>query len=55
MSGLTHTGFETEFNKIIESDSNVNPAKINKNDYSIRNIRIENIVLKAKELLFFEN
>ena len=47
--------FETEFNKIIESDSNVNPTKINKNDYSIRNISVENIVVKVKELLFLEN
>ena len=47
--------FETEFNKIIESDSNVDPTKIDKNDYSIRNIEVENIVVKAKELLFLEN
>jgi heptosyltransferase-1 len=33
--------FETEFNKIIESDSNVNPNKIDKNDYSIKNIEVE--------------
>jgi heptosyltransferase-1 len=42
---------ETESNKIIESDSNVNPNKIDKNDYSIQNIEVENIVSKAKELL----
>ena len=47
--------FETEFNKIIESDSNVDPTKIDKNDYSIRNITAENIAIKAKELLIFEN
>ena len=47
--------FGTEFNKIIESDSNVNPTKIDKNDYSIRNIEVENIVLKARELLLLEN
>ena len=47
--------FETEYNKIIESDSYVNPNKINKNDYSIRNIEVESIVIKAKELLILEN
>ncbi|MDA7437935.1 lipopolysaccharide heptosyltransferase I [Candidatus Pseudothioglobus singularis] len=47
--------FETEFNKIIESDSNVNPNMIDKNDYSIRNIEAENIVMKARELLVLEN
>ena len=44
--------FVTEFNKIIDSDSNVNPQKIDKNDYSIKNIEVEKIVVKAKELLF---
>ena len=47
--------FETEFNKIIESDSNVNPQKIDKNDYSIKNIEVEKIVAKAMELLNLEN
>ena len=47
--------FETEFNKIIESDSSVNPKKIDKNDYSIRNIKVEKIVAKAKELLILDN
>ena len=47
--------FETELNQIIESDSDVNPNKINKDDYSIRNIEVENIVLKARELLTLEN
>ena len=47
--------FETEFNKIIESDSNVNPQKIDKNDYSIKNIEVKKIVIKAKELLILEN
>ena len=46
---------ETGFNKIIESESNVNPNKIDKNDYSIRNIEVENIVEKAKELLILGN
>ncbi len=43
---------ETEINITIESDSNINPKKIDKNDYSIRNIEVENILFKAKELLF---
>ena len=42
---------ETEYNKIIESNSNVNPIKIDKNDYTISNIEVEKIVAKAKELL----
>jgi heptosyltransferase-1 len=46
---------ETESNKIIESDSNVNPNKIDKNDYSIKNIKVENIVSKARELLILGN
>jgi len=46
---------ETEFNKIIESESNVNPNKIDKNDYSIKNIKVENIVSKARELLILGN
>ena len=47
--------FETERNKIIESDSIVNPNKIDKNDFSIRNIEVEKIVVKARELLILEN
>jgi heptosyltransferase I len=43
--------FETDINKIIESDSNVNPNKIDKNDYSIKDIEVENVVAKAMELL----
>jgi len=45
----------TEFNKIIESDSEVNPNKIDKKDYSIQNIKVDNIVDIAKELLCKEN
>ena len=47
--------FKTELNQIIESDSDVNPNKINKNDYSIKNIEVENIVAKAKKLLTLGN
>ena len=44
--------YETNINKIIESESKVNPKKINKNDYSIKNIDVEKIVDLAKELLY---
>ena len=47
--------FETEYNKIIESDSKVIPKKIDKNDYSIRNIEVEDILVKSRELLMLEN
>jgi heptosyltransferase I len=47
--------FKTEINKIIESDSNVNPYNIDKNDYSIRNITVESIIFKIKELLNLSN
>ena len=43
--------FQTKINKIIESDSIVNPFKINKNDYSIANISVKEIVKIAKLLL----
>ena len=41
----------TNINKIIESDSKVNPRKINKNDDSIKNIKISDISKLAQELL----
>ena len=41
----------TNINKIIESKSKVNPSKINKNDYSINNINVGDIVKLAKKLL----
>jgi heptosyltransferase I len=41
----------TKKNKILESDSVVNPNKINKSDYSIKNIKVGNIVDLAQELL----
>jgi heptosyltransferase-1 len=47
--------FETDINKKIESQSNVNPNKIDKNDYSIKDIDVETIVSKAKELLILGN
>jgi heptosyltransferase I len=41
----------TDVNKIIESKSEVNPYKINKNDYSIHEISVKEIVKIAKSLL----
>jgi heptosyltransferase I len=43
--------FETLINKVIESESKVNPNKIDKNDYSIKSIRIQEILIIAKQLL----
>ena len=43
--------YETKWNKIIESKSKVNPKKIDKNDYSIKSINVEEILFIAKELL----
>ena len=44
--------FVTDNNKIIESKSDVNPYKINKNDYSISDISVDEIVKIAKSLLY---
>ena len=41
----------TNINKIIESNSEVNPYKINKNDFSIKNIKVNDLVKISKELL----
>ena len=41
----------TSINKIIESDSTVNPRKINRSDYSINNIKVSDISKLAQELL----
>ena len=43
--------YETKINKIIESESAVNPLKINKNDYSIKNISVNDIVKISEHLL----
>jgi heptosyltransferase-1 len=43
--------FETEINKYIESKTNINPLKINKNDHSIKDIRLEDIVKMTRYLL----
>ena len=36
--------YATKINKFIESKSKVNPLKIDKNDYSIKNINVSDIV-----------
>ena len=41
----------TNINKTIESESNVNPRKIDKDDYSIKNIKVSDISKIAQELL----
>ena len=43
--------FITNINRFIESDSKVNPYKINKNDFSIKNINVEEIVQLSCKLL----
>ena len=47
----TNRVYETPINKVITSDSEVNHFKLNKNDFSIREIASEDIVVMAKELL----
>ena len=44
--------YETNINRIIESESKVNPKKINKSDYSIKNIDADKILKLANELLY---
>jgi len=51
--GLRNT-YTTKINKIIESESVVNPRKIDKNDYSIKNISV-NQVVKISEFLLHIN
>ena len=43
--------FVTKYNKKIESESTVNPRKINKNDYSIKDISVNRLIEVAKSLL----
>jgi heptosyltransferase-1 len=42
---------DTKINKIIESESKVNPYKINKKDFSINSIKLSDIVAISKHLL----
>ncbi len=41
----------TDINQILESDSRVDPYKIDKNDFSIKTIKVSDVVKLAKELL----
>ena len=43
--------YKTEINQVIESTSQVNPYKINKNDFSIKEIKVVDIVKISHELL----
>lgn len=43
--------YETSINKVVKSNSKVDHYKLNKNDFSIREIEVENIVIIARELL----
>lgn len=43
--------YETPINKVIKSSSKVNPYKLNKNDFSIKEIKIDEIFKLAKGIL----
>jgi len=43
--------YVTDINKVIKSKSVVNPLKLDKNDFSIKEIKADEIMLLAKELL----
>lgn len=46
--------YTTKINQVLESESKVNPYKIDKNDFSIKTIKVSDIVTKAKELLLID-
>ena len=46
--------YTTKINHILESESKVNPYKIDKNDFSIKTIKASDIITKAKELLLID-
>ncbi len=46
--------YTTDINRVIESESKVDPYKIDKNDFSIKAIKVDVIVKITKELLFKE-
>jgi len=48
--GMRNT-FVTNINRFLESESKVDPYKINKNDFSIKNIKVTDIVKISHELL----
>ncbi len=43
--------YQTSINKVLKSSSKVNPFKLNKNDYSIKEIKVDDVVLLAQSLL----
>jgi heptosyltransferase I len=43
--------FVTNINQILESNSKVNPYKINRNDFSIKDIKVDEVVKVANKLL----
>ena len=43
--------YETEINKIIESESKVDPYNLNRNDFSIKTIQVNEVVKIANYLL----
>lgn len=47
----TNRVYETAINKVLSSSSKVNHYKLDKNDFSIKEIKVEDIVNVAKELL----
>ena len=47
----TNRVYETPINKVLSSSSKVNHYKLDKNDFSIKEIKVEDIVNVAKELL----
>ncbi len=46
--------YQTEINKVLKSPSQVDPYKLNKNDFSIREISEHKIIALANQLLHFE-
>jgi heptosyltransferase-1 len=47
--------YQTDINKVIKSSSAVNPYKLNKEDFSIRDIDQQLIIDQAKYLIFTDN
>ena len=43
--------YVTKINRVIESKSKVNPLKIDKNDFSIQDINVQDVLIVSKELL----
>jgi len=43
--------FQTPFNKVLKSDSNINHIQLDKNDFSIKEIKVSDIIKIANDLL----